>query len=124
MKIRTREAQSYAGNGYYVIQNTTEAHVQITEEGLHIKNGETMALSEINDFCQNLIDRGFIRLLAKPTSIDASKKNKKRAEGPSGFTPESTLLENLPATSDPVVLAAEGVSSNSFDNPANAAEEI
>lgn len=80
VKIPSREALKYASNGYFVIQNTAMGHVQVNADGLHIEMGQTIAIIEFTEFCKKAMERGLIRVIARPNESDPSKKPKKRSE--------------------------------------------
>lgn len=94
-KILNREASQYASDGYFVIQNNAAGHVQISDDGLHIKSGQTMAISDISDICQRSLDKGLLKLVAKPSSLDGAKKNKKKSQD-SGEVTEIQPVANIP----------------------------
>lgn len=140
-KILTRETAQYVADGYFVIQNNASGHVQISDEGLHIKSGHTMAVSEITAVCQKSIDKGLIKLLASPaSSSEGSKKSKKKAEDvlaspeivvPIEQSPVVAPMEESPAIPEPAVQlespsvsakAIEETSSNNIDKDAEQAE--
>jgi hypothetical protein len=127
-KILTRETTQYVADGYFVIQNNASGHVQISDEGLHIKSGHTMAVSEITAVCQKSIDKGLIKLLASPASTsDTSKKSKKKAED-APVPPEAMVPAEQPPVVAPVeesVTTPEPVAQQeSFSIPEEATEEI
>lgn len=80
IKIRTREASQYSADGYYVVQNISIAHVQVSEDGLHVKAGETMAIPACDSQCIKAAERGLIKIVARPQAEDSLKKGKKRPD--------------------------------------------
>lgn len=111
VKIPSREALKYVSSGYFVIQNTAMAHVQVNAEGLHIKTGETIAISEFTDFCQKALDRGLIRVLGRPNESEPGKKSKKRNDEPAATPQQAPVSEPTPIEAsendDPVASVEE-----------------
>lgn len=97
-KIRVNETAEYVAQGYFVIQNQFYAGVQVSDSGVHVKPGETMALLECDDACEKSASKGFIRILGKPDNGDnsAKKQKKKVAED---IQPASTQVEETAAES-------------------------
>lgn len=107
-KIRTREAAEYTAQGYYVITNTSIAHVQITEEGLHLDVGATMAIKEFGPLCEKAKNKNLIKVLGTPQEV--AKKDKKRstepAPTPTEVTPTvpSSQQEAVSVSAEPALL--------------------
>ena len=102
-KIRASEASQYSADGYFVVQNISIAHVQVSEDGLHVKAGETMAIPACDAQCAKVAERGLVKILARPQGEDSSKKGKKRPDEAPAATqqPESAPVTEEVAISVP-----------------------
>lgn len=78
--ILTKDAAAQAEAGFYVVKNTSIAHVDITDEGAQVKAGETVAISELDATAEKAVSRGLVRVLAQPSNSDAGKKNRKKTD--------------------------------------------
>lgn len=123
VRILARQAQQYANEGYFVLQNNYTAHIQITDDGVHVKGGDSMAVLLIDSTAQKAIDRGLLKILARPSSQTATvspelsdgKRAKKKSDDASkddaipvaavdspqpAETPSPTILAEDPAPSE------------------------
>lgn len=98
--IKTREAAAYANDGYFVIQNTSPANIGVSESGIVIKNGMTMAIGVWDSVAERALQRGLISMLAKPldrSETESKKAKKKPAEPEISQESVNALVEDSPA---------------------------
>ena len=126
-RIKVRDSKQYADNGHFVLQNVSRTQAQVTDEGVYLKAGDTCAVDALDDSAQKSIDRGLVRLVARPAgSQDGAKKNKKKTEDPAPVIAENAKpepVEEAPAAaSEPSVEpVAEVVSENASEQSPEAA---
>lgn len=98
--IKTREAAAYANDGYFVIQNTSPANISVSESGIVIKNGMTMAIGVWDSVAERALQRGLISMLAKPldrSETESKKAKKKPAEPEISQESVNALVGDSPA---------------------------
>jgi hypothetical protein len=94
----------------------------VTDEGVYLKAGDTCAVDALDDSAQKSIDRGLVRLIAKPAgSQDGAKKNKKKIEEPAPVVAEDT--KPVPVEETPAVASEPSVESVAEVASENASEQ-
>ena len=113
IRILARQAQQYADEGYFVLQNNYTAHIQVTDDGVYLKAGDSMAVLSIDSSAQKSIARGSLKILARPSSQTAtasqdspeSKRAKKKSDDTSRDDVTPMVAVDSPAPAEPAAAA-------------------
>lgn len=116
VSISRKQAAEYSAMGYFVIQNTAPGHVQITDEGHHVKSGQTMAVLEFDSYCEKAYQRGLIKVISRPE--DSSKKPKKRSADNEETLPKTVAapISNPASPVDDQEIAAKNVADSTISS--------